>query len=121
VSPIKNLAKRSRHEVVGEPSKILKSGNPATSPRNPVTPHQPSFRIFIVLKNHNRFRLESQERNKPSLNDIRMGNLMYTIAVILALVWGIAFFGYGYSGATHLVLAAAVVVMVIGLTRRTNE
>ena len=50
-----------------------------------------------------------------------MGNLMYTIAIILALIWGIAFFGYGYSGATHLVLAGAIVLTVIGLTRRTNN
>lgn len=52
---------------------------------------------------------------------ITMGNLLYTIAVILALVWGIAFFGYAYSGATHLLLAGAVILAVIGLTRKTNN
>lgn len=49
-----------------------------------------------------------------------MGNLLYTIAIILALLWGIAFFGYGYSGPTHLLVAGAVVLAVIGLTRKTN-
>ena len=44
-----------------------------------------------------------------------MGNLLYTIAVILIIIWLIGFFGYAMGGVIHVLLAVALFAVVIGL------
>ncbi len=45
-----------------------------------------------------------------------MGNLLYTIVVILVIIWAISFFGgYATGGLIHLVLVVAVIILVIRL------
>jgi Family of unknown function (DUF5670) len=45
-----------------------------------------------------------------------MGNLLYTIAVIMVIFWAIGFFAYSAGGIIHILLliaAAAVLIRVI--------
>lgn len=45
-----------------------------------------------------------------------MGNLLYTIAVILVLIWAISFLGGFYTGGIiHLLLIIAVIAVVLRL------
>jgi len=46
-----------------------------------------------------------------------MGNLLYTIALILVIVWLIGFFGYQLGGLIHILLAIALIAVVIRLIR----
>jgi uncharacterized membrane protein len=44
-----------------------------------------------------------------------MGNLLYTIAVILLLIWAVGYIGYRQGGIIHLLLLVAVVAVIIRL------
>ncbi|HLW50721.1 MAG TPA: lmo0937 family membrane protein [Sphingobacteriaceae bacterium] len=47
-----------------------------------------------------------------------MGNLLYTIAVILVIVWAIGFFGgFVSSGIIHVLLVIAVVAVLLRIIR----
>ncbi len=48
-----------------------------------------------------------------------MGNLLYTIAVILIIIWAISFFGGFFTGGIiHLLLVIAVIAIVLKLVKR---
>jgi len=43
-----------------------------------------------------------------------MGNLLYTIAVILVIIWAISFFGgYATGNLIHILLVIAIVVVLL--------
>ena len=43
-----------------------------------------------------------------------MGNLLYTIAVILVIIWAISFFGgFVTGGLIHILLVIAVIVVLL--------
>ncbi|AWA30770.1 lmo0937 family membrane protein [Flavobacterium magnum] len=43
-----------------------------------------------------------------------MGNLLYTIAVILIIIWAISFFGgYATSGIIHILLVIAIIAVLL--------
>ena len=42
-----------------------------------------------------------------------MGNLLYTVAVILIIIWAIGFIGYGTGGLIHILLVIAVIVILL--------
>ncbi|MGZ4034899.1 MAG: lmo0937 family membrane protein [Bacteroidia bacterium] len=42
-----------------------------------------------------------------------MGNLLYTIAVILIIVWAIGFIGYHAGGLIHILLVIAIIAVII--------
>jgi Family of unknown function (DUF5670) len=44
-----------------------------------------------------------------------MGNLLYTVAVILVIVWAIGFLGYNAGGLIHILLVIALVVVILKL------
>jgi len=44
-----------------------------------------------------------------------MGNLLYTIAVILIIVWAIGFLGYSAGGLIHILLVIAVIAVILRL------
>lgn len=44
-----------------------------------------------------------------------MGNLLYTIAVILVIAWAIGFLGFHAGGIIHALLVIAVIAFVIRL------
>ncbi|TMI96584.1 MAG: lmo0937 family membrane protein [Bacteroidetes bacterium] len=47
-----------------------------------------------------------------------MGNLLYVIAVILAIAWAVGFFVYAASGLIHILLVMAFITVVLRLVRR---
>ncbi|WP_309641163.1 lmo0937 family membrane protein [Flavobacterium sp.] len=44
-----------------------------------------------------------------------MGNLLYTIAVILVIIWAVGFFGYAFGGIIHILLVIAVIAILLRL------
>lgn len=46
-----------------------------------------------------------------------MGNLLYVIAVILIIAWGIGFVGYQASGLIHILLVIAIIAIVLRVIR----
>lgn len=46
-----------------------------------------------------------------------MGSTVYTIALILGILWGVSYFGYKYEGGIHILLAVAVFMVVFQLIR----
>jgi len=44
-----------------------------------------------------------------------MGNLLYTIAVILIILWAIGFLGYNAGGLIHILLVIALVAVILRL------
>jgi hypothetical protein len=42
-----------------------------------------------------------------------MGNLLYTIAVALIIIWAIGFIGYGTGGIIHLLLVIAAISVIL--------
>jgi hypothetical protein len=44
-----------------------------------------------------------------------MGNILYTIAVILVIFWAIGFLGYNAGGLIHILLVIAVIAVLIRL------
>ncbi|ETZ22386.1 lmo0937 family membrane protein [Pedobacter sp. V48] len=48
-----------------------------------------------------------------------MGNLLYTVAVILVIIWAISFFGGFYTGGIiHILIVIAIIAIVLGIIRR---
>ena len=47
------------------------------------------------------------------LKFIIMGNLLYTIAVILVIAWAIGFLGFHAGGIIHILLVIAVIVVLL--------
>ena len=50
---------------------------------------------------------------KTKLKSNFMGNLFYTIAVILVILWAIGFIGYGAGGLIHVLLVIAIIVVLL--------
>lgn len=46
-----------------------------------------------------------------------MGNTVYTIASILAIIWGMAYLGFKYGGAIHTILAIAIFMVIFQLIK----
>lgn len=44
-----------------------------------------------------------------------MGNLLYTLAVILIIIWAIGFLGFHAGGIIHILLVIAIVVILLRL------
>jgi hypothetical protein len=42
-----------------------------------------------------------------------MGNLLYTIAVILVIFWAIGFIGYNAGGIIHILLVIAAIAVIL--------
>lgn len=42
-----------------------------------------------------------------------MGNLLYTIAIILVILWAIGFLGYNFGGLIHILLVIAVISIIL--------
>lgn len=50
-----------------------------------------------------------------------MGNLLYTIAVILVLAWVIGFFGFHTGGLIHILLVVAIVAVLLRVIRGSAD
>lgn len=42
-----------------------------------------------------------------------MGNLLYTIAVILVIIWAVGFIGYNAGGIIHILLVIAAIAVIL--------
>jgi hypothetical protein len=42
-----------------------------------------------------------------------MGNILYTIAVILVILWAIGFLGYHLGGLVHILLVIALIAVIL--------
>ena len=49
-----------------------------------------------------------------------MGNLLYTVAVVLVIIWGIGFLGYNVGGLIHLLLVIALISVLLRVIRGTK-
>jgi hypothetical protein len=49
-----------------------------------------------------------------------MGGLLYTVAVILLIIWAIGFFGYHAGGIIHVLLVIAVIVFLLRVIRSAD-
>jgi hypothetical protein len=46
-----------------------------------------------------------------------MGNLLYTIAVILVIIWAIGFLGFHTGGIIHILLVIALIAVLFRIIR----
>ena len=49
-----------------------------------------------------------------------MGNLLYIIAVILVISWGIGFLGFHAGGIIHILLVIAIIAVLLRMIRGSN-
>jgi len=49
-----------------------------------------------------------------------MGNLLYTISVILIIIWAVGFFAYGTGGLLHILLVIAIVAILLRVIQGKN-
>jgi hypothetical protein len=47
-----------------------------------------------------------------------MSNILYTVAVILVIIWAIGLFGYAAGGIIHILLVIAIIAFLLGIIRR---
>jgi tryptophan-rich sensory protein len=57
--------------------------------------------------------LPFMEQNKTNNKNKFMGNLLYTIAVILVIIWAIGFLGFNAGGIIHVLLVIALIVVLL--------
>ncbi len=46
-----------------------------------------------------------------------MGNLLYTVAVVLIILWAIGFLGYHAGGIIHILLVIAAIAIILRVIR----
>jgi len=46
-----------------------------------------------------------------------MGNILYAVAVILIIIWGISFVGYSSGGIIHVLLVIAIIAILLRLIK----
>lgn len=46
-----------------------------------------------------------------------MGNLLYTVAIILVILWAIGFLGYNAGGIIHILLVIALIAVILRVIR----
>lgn len=46
-----------------------------------------------------------------------MGNLLYTVAVVLIIAWAIGFLGYNAGGIIHILLVIAVIAVILRIVQ----
>jgi len=49
-----------------------------------------------------------------------MGNLLYTIAVILVIIWAVGFLGFHTGGIIHILLVIAIIAVLIRVIQGKN-
>ncbi len=46
-----------------------------------------------------------------------MGNILYAVAVILLIIWGVSFLGYQSGGVIHILLVIAIIAILLRLIK----
>lgn len=52
-------------------------------------------------------------QSEIEINNSTMGNILYTIALILVILWAIGFLGYNAGGIIHVLLVIAVIAVIL--------
>jgi hypothetical protein len=60
------------------------------------------------------------EQNTELFLNKLMGNLLYTIALILVVIWAIGFLGFNSGGLIHILLIIAVIAILLRLIQGKN-
>lgn len=55
--------------------------------------------------------------NEPQLIKITMGNLLYTIAVVLVIIWAFGYFSFHAGGIIHILLVIALIAVLFRVIR----
>jgi hypothetical protein len=50
-----------------------------------------------------------------------MGNLLYTIAIILVILWAIGFVGFHLGGLIHFLLVIAIIVILLRVIKGSTK
>jgi hypothetical protein len=50
-----------------------------------------------------------------------MGNLLYTFAVILVIIWAIGFIEYNAGGIIHILLVIAIIAVILRVIQGKNS
>lgn len=50
-----------------------------------------------------------------------MSNLLYTIAVILVIIWAIGFLGYNAGGIIHILLVIALISVILRVIKGSSS
>jgi hypothetical protein len=50
-----------------------------------------------------------------------MGNLLYTIAVVMIILWAIGFFAYSAGAVIHILLVIAVIAILLRLIQGRRD
>lgn len=50
-----------------------------------------------------------------------MGNLLYTIALVLLVIWAIGFLGYNAGGLIHILLVIAIISVLIRVIQGSKQ
>jgi hypothetical protein len=50
-----------------------------------------------------------------------MGNLLYTIAIILVILWAIGFVGFHLGGLIHILLVIAIIVILLSVIKGSTK
>jgi hypothetical protein len=50
-----------------------------------------------------------------------MGNILYTIAVILVIFWAIGFLGYNVGGLIHILLVIALIAIILRVIKGNSK
>lgn len=46
-----------------------------------------------------------------------MGNILYAVAVILLIIWGVSFLGYQSGGIIHILLVISIIAILLRLIK----
>ena len=46
-----------------------------------------------------------------------MNNLLYTVAIILIILWALGFFAYGMGNLIHILLVIAIIAILFGVIK----
>jgi hypothetical protein len=50
-----------------------------------------------------------------------MGNLLYTIAIILIIIWAVGFFAFSTGGIIHVLLVIAVIAILLRIIKGSKQ
>jgi hypothetical protein len=63
--------------------------------------------LFICFNYHFNYYLNQSKKTK------NMGGFLYTIAVVLVILWAIGYFAYGAGAIIHLLLMIAIIAVLL--------
>lgn len=71
--------------------------------------------VYIIRKNVTKTKtfIYNSQLKHQTLKIETMGNLLYTVAIILVVIWAIGFFAYSAEAIIHILLVIAVIAVIL--------